>query len=121
MPDSTPMTHDELVACPFCDGGNVCERGDDGYISCADCHAYGPEGGKQAWNARPATEQMREEIAGLRSQAIRAIEHIDCRSELYTSDAALIASLRAILSEALAGFPALSSNRTLPPIAETKE
>jgi hypothetical protein len=44
----------ELKPCPFCGGRNVCERADDGYVSCADCHTYGPAGSNPnaAWNTR---------------------------------------------------------------------
>ena len=45
-----------LKPCPFCGGSNVAERYDDGYVSCADCHAYGPEGGEKAWNTRITTK-----------------------------------------------------------------
>jgi hypothetical protein len=44
----------KLLPCPFCGGRNVCERADDGYVSCADCHAYGPDGDSaiKSWNTR---------------------------------------------------------------------
>jgi hypothetical protein len=48
----------ELKPCPFCGGKNVCERADDGYVSCADCHAYGPDAQNaiKGWNTRPTAD-----------------------------------------------------------------
>jgi hypothetical protein len=54
--EDKPMSHKStLLPCPFCGSLLVGERGDDGYVSCMNCKAYGPNG-VDAWNTRTPIE-----------------------------------------------------------------